>query len=455
MGGQPWAAGFVSFAVCFGATVAEAQPTGPIPYLPEVDSPAPAPAPDPHAPVTPPPPAKPAPPFGAPGQIAVLGGSDIGVSSSSFDGSAAKYDNYNFSPEVDSFIVRNVSLGLAVDVSYTNDQGYGADGSLVATATTSVQVGPRIGVNLPIGRSVSFFPQLTIGYESIHTSESLVSGQSLSIVSNGIGSPSTDQSGPYIAIYAPLLFHPVSHFLLGFGPEFFHDFGGVAGPANVGGQRTTFGAGFVAGAYWGGKTDEAPTSQSLAEPPDTSRFGDQGQVVLSNNLVASISSLSRAGTSSSTLSGGVGGSVDYFVASYLSMGAALSVSGSNQKGTDAASGAPVEYDQTAWMLWFRLGFDVPIVRWLSFYPVGELGFGASADNETENGAQNQESEAILAVALYAPLLVHPAPHAFVGFGPGIYQDLSRAVTYPTAPDAPGVQNRETTLSLSLIVGGWL
>ena len=70
-------------------------------------------------------------------------------------------------------------------------------------------------------------------------------------------------------------------------------------------------------------------------------------------------------------------------------------------------------------------------------------------------AQNQYSAAIVAVALYAPLLVHPAPHAFVGFGPGIYQDLSRGYTDPAVPDSTIVQNRETNLSLSLIVGGWL
>ncbi|HSY25425.1 MAG TPA: hypothetical protein VK841_25045, partial [Polyangiaceae bacterium] len=331
------------------------------------------------------------------------------------------------------------------------DRGYGADGSLVATRTTSVQVGPRVGVNIPLGQSISFFPRLTVGYESIHTSESLVSGQSLSIVSNGIGAPSTDQSGPYIAIYAPLLFHPAPHFVLGFGPEFFHDFGGVTGPANVGAQRTTIGASFVAGAYWGGK----PASQSTEEPPETSRFGDRGELVLSNNLVAAVEYFSRAATSASTLSGGVGGSVDYFVASHFSIGGALSVSGSSEKGTDAATGAPVEYDDATWMLWFRLGFDLPIARWLSFYPVGELGFGSYFENETEAGAQNQDSEAIFAVALYAPLLVHPASHAFVGFGPGIYQDLSREVSDPAVPNAVAVQNRETTLSLSLIVGGWL
>ena len=482
MGGCQWAAGIVACVLAFGIARAEAQPAAPpseapdadrteAPAAPEPVAPAPtapvvpaptapaapapaAPAPAAPAPVAPAAVAKAPPPFGARGQITVLGGSDIGVSSSSYDGSAAKYDYYNFSPEVDYFVARNVSLGLAVGLSYSDQRGYGADGSLVETQTKNVQVGPRVSVNIPLGRSFSFFPGLTVGYEWIETSESLVSGQSLSIVGYGVGFPLTHQSGPYISVYAPILFHPVSHFILGFGPEFFHEFGGVTTPANIGAQATTVGAGFIAGIHWGG--DE--TGGAAPSPPDPSerlRFGDSGEVVLSNDLDAFIHSVSRSGTPASTLNGGVGGSVDYFAAPHVSIGGALSLTGSSGNGFDGSTGAPVQYNDTQWMVWLRLGVGLPILPWLSFYPVGEIGFGGQTYNETENGAQNQSSGALVAVSLYAPLLVHPAPHAFIGFGPGIYQDLSAQYTDPALPNSPSIQNRETTLSLSLVVGGWI
>jgi len=48
-----------------------------------------------------------------------------------------------------------------------------------------------------------------------------------------------------------------------------------------------------------------------------------------------------------------------------------------------------------------------------------------------------------------PLLVHVAPHLFVGFGPWLAQDLVRTVTYA---DTSTLQNPSTRFGASVLVG---
>jgi hypothetical protein len=62
---------------------------------------------------------------------------------------------------------------------------------------------------------------------------------------------------------------------------------------------------------------------------------------------------------------------------------------------------------------------------------------------------------IVSVDLYVPLLVHPAPHVFIGFGPRASYELSDSLSFSNEPLAPSVQNRATTWGASLVVGGWL
>ena len=50
---------------------------------------------------------------------------------------------------------------------------------------------------------------------------------------------------------------------------------------------------------------------------------------------------------------------------------------------------------------------------------------------------------------YAPLMIHPASHVFIGFGPTFSHDLVRAA------DRVGPDNLATTIGAGLLVGGWL
>ena len=213
------------------------------------------------------------PSFARRGQIVVSGDSSIGLSTSSFSGSSATHASAFFAPSLAYFIARNVSVGLAVDASYFDSKGYGADGSLVETKTTSLSVGPTLGLNVPLGERFSWYPQLTVGFEWTSATEHIVEGASLSVAVSPLGYPSTTELGPYVSLYAPFLLHAADHFFFGFGPGFFRDFGSVSGGPNVGGQRTELFTDFVVGGYWGGQPGPAAPSRSTAPATPLRRGG--------------------------------------------------------------------------------------------------------------------------------------------------------------------------------------
>ena len=138
-----------------------------------------------------------------------------------------------------------------------------------------------------------------------------------------------------------------------------------------------------------------------------------------------ISSLSAewstyAGTDSTSRSISVGGSLDYFVVDHVSVGIAAGVSSSYSRGIDAASGATVTSSNTDAELRAEARRGPP---------AGAYALGLSAvrarhrpqRRQRDLGTSENDSVAdIVSVSLYVPLLVHPAPHFFVGFGPSVY-----------------------------------
>jgi hypothetical protein len=401
--------------------------------------------------------------FGSRGQTLVLGSSDISFSKSSFSASSASVESLVFSPDIDYFVLPNVSVGLALDLSYADAKGDGVDGSLGEFRATTLSGGVHFGFNLPLGSALSWFPQVTIGYESTRQTDRTVVGPPLSVAVNPLGYASAAQSGLYADIYAPFLFHVVDHFFFGFGPEFFHDFGSEGSGLGVGGQRTQIGAAFVVGAYWGGEQGSTastkaalpPLGGAAPSPAVTPRFGDQGEIVFTNSLVASVNSLIYPGLAPSLFSAGLGGSVDWFVFRQISLGLAGNLSYSRNSGIDTITILPAEATTVTSTLGPRLGLNVPIGKWISIYPVIELGFGTKSSDLTELGVENKEVSDLVTLNLFVPLLVHPAPHVFVGFGPAVYTELSDSVSFPNEPQASSIQNREVAYSAGLVMGGWL
>jgi hypothetical protein len=423
------------------ASPPDAAPPSPAPPLAEVVSPetmtgvatAPAPAIDVETPT-----------FGRRGQIVVSGDSVVSLSSSSYSASGDTETNAIFSPSLAYFVAKNVSVGLAADASYAQRRGP------VQARDTRLSVGPTFGVNIPISERFSWYPQLTIGFEWLKESDQIAAGSSLS---NAFGYPSTTQLGPYVEVYAPVLFHPTDHFFFGFGPVFFHDFGSVSGGPNVGGQRTEISTDFIVGGYWGGEpASPAAAVRSTAPSP---RFGDAGQFVFTNDLNLSVHWTTYAGSASTALTTLIGGSAEYFFIDNFATGFNVGISGNSFKGIDATSDVPVTTSQSELSFGPILAANFAIGRVFSIFPRVSLGIAHETYDVASRGSDNSTAQEIVSVGLYVPLLVHPAPHVFIGFGPSANYELSHSVSYPNVPLAPPLQNRETTWGAGLVVGGWL
>jgi hypothetical protein len=398
--------------------------------------------------------AKPPPPprFGSQGQWTISGGAGVSAYSYSLSQSSAAGTVVNIAPGFGYFVARNVWIGVSLGGNHGDARGYGADGTLVRTRTDGVSGSLALGLNVPFARVFSFFPTLAIGYEWIHRLADAPNGSTT--VANPYVSNDTSLSGPYVSIFAPLLVHPVPHFYLGFGPTFFHEFGAASSPdaPNVGGQRTSAGLAFTVGVHWGGGAPGRDESDPSAPPDDNEAFGERGQIVLGNNLVANLNWLAYAGTGASSFTGAVGGSVDYFLASHFFFGAFASESYGLGKGAATANVAAARSSHNTVYFGPRLGADVPLGRWLSVEAIGSLEFGIENYDETSGQTENKYSGSIAAIDLFAPLLVHPAQHVFFGLGPFIYYEYSHSISYP---GAPSFQNTETEYGLSSVIGGWL
>jgi len=129
--------------------------------------------------------------FGDTGALVPSGG--IGL----FHGSGTT--TFSFSPQVQYFVAPNVAVGVGLTYAHQagdNAPTFDSYGGLVS-----------FGVNLPFGEQLSIFP--SVFFTGVHTS---ISGSAFVI-----GGPS---SAIGAAVFVPLLFHPVPHMFLGFGPEF-------------------------------------------------------------------------------------------------------------------------------------------------------------------------------------------------------------------------------------------
>jgi opacity protein-like surface antigen len=220
-----------------------------LPDLPNTPEPAPAAKVDPEDPeaataITELPlaekPTAPPPHFGQRGQVVISSAMSLGVSSSAYSNSEASSLRVTFDPAIDVFVDENVSIGLDVDIGYSDQKGY-AGGSLVETTSTSYGAGVRVAYNIPLGTSFSLWTRATLGYSAAKDSEPAVNG-----------TPAFDlkSEGAWLNLYAPLLVHPAPHYFLGVGPGVHHDLGRRVEGAKTSNDRTTIYASFVVGGYF-------------------------------------------------------------------------------------------------------------------------------------------------------------------------------------------------------------
>jgi hypothetical protein len=392
--------------------------------------------------------------FGAPGEVAISGTSGIGASYTTYDGSQASSLSASFGPAFDVFVARNVSLGLSAGVSYGDSRGYGADGSLVDTTATSLSGAVRVGANVPISSLLSFWPRLLLGFEWVHQSVQTVSGATDSTTASALGYPTTTRSGPWGEVVLPLTLHVAPHLFASFGPSVFHEFSDAQGGPDVGGERTTVGAYLDVGGWFGGRRDTAGDAAG-EEPPviPLRRFGSARDLVITNAFVLQGFWTSYAGSGSTATSVTLTPGLDYFVADHVSLGISLGGSYNGSSGIDATTGNSVTFSHHSFSVAPRFGVDIPMGAYVSFWPVASLGIGGGSYAESEGTKSDDYSDSFISVSLYAPLLVHPASHFFVGLGPSVSHDLTNSISYPDSSATP--QNRSTTVGAGLLVGGVL
>lgn len=158
-------------------------------------------------------------------------------------------------------------------------------------------------------------------------------------------------------------------------------------------------------------------------------FGGKGQLAIlaEAGVVFSHTSISGRDDSSTTLV--LRPAIDYFVIDHLSVGAFTGVS------YEKASGAST----TTYGIGPRVGYDIPFTSRFSLWPKAGVSFNSTTlKRDTPSFS---DSNSAIALNLFVPVMFH-TNHYFVGFGPGLDQDLSG--------DA-----KATTIALRLNVGGWL
>ncbi len=206
--------------------------------------------------------------------------------------------------------------------------------------------------------------------------------------------------------------------------------------------------------------DDAPEpAQSTVELPGA-RFGTAGQLALTGAYGASISQTtfhSGATFVDFTIAPGI----DWFVVDHLSIGVNGSYGHVDAQGflSDGSTGRTTG---TSWSGGARVGYDIPLGRWSSWYPRFTFAYDdASYDTRfVEFRASPQaaapawlpfhSSSKGARVELFAPILLHVRNHLFVGFGP----DVSHSFAGVNASAPAATTGGTTSLSAALVVGGY-
>lgn len=179
--------------------------------------------------------------------------------------------------------------------------------------------------------------------------------------------------------------------------------------------------------------------------PAPPKFGDEGQWVISgwSSLVFGTTNYSQSDAGTRVVSADLG--ADHFLTRSLSLGAYGQFLHEDQRGYDRLGLHTITTN--GYSLGFRAGFNLPLSDLLSLWTRFHFGGGASKSADDDRGSQI--SQHWVYVEASSLLLLHPVEHLFIGFGPILSHDITRVA------EQTHVDNQRTSVSGSLILGGWL
>jgi hypothetical protein len=173
---------------------------------------------------------------------------------------------------------------------------------------------------------------------------------------------------------------------------------------------------------------QSPRDEAFVRGDDLVGFAARHQWVVSSDAAMSIQQTRQSDTNRGSITVTVAPATDFFVIENLSIGAALGVqyARAGEAHATRASAGP------------RIGYNVEITHLLSFWPKIGVSYSFSA---TEDGDISARRHAV-GMNAFAPLMMHPVEHFFVGFGPFVDTDL-------------GGKQRGTLWGGRMTLGGWL
>ncbi len=182
---------------------------------------------------------------------------------------------------------------------------------------------------------------------------------------------------------------------------------------------------------------KSPAIPQVAANTPAGMFGAKGQLAISSDAGLSISSTSQSGEdpdSGSTTQLELRPSIDYFIIDNLSFGGFLGLNYLKLEGghTTAISIGP------------RFGYNIAFSPLLSVWPKAGLSFTSTSQtiDNPPTGVSGDTNSSNLTLNLFVPVMLHPAQHFFMGFGPALDIDISGDV-------------KTTVIAGRLTIGGWL
>jgi hypothetical protein len=136
--------------------------------------------------------------FGTAKQMAVSSDASLVVQHATHD-----VTTLSLAPAADYFVINNLSVGGSLILEYQ---------SAGDSSATRFGIGPRVGYNFAWTDMLGVWPKLGFSYTHSNHSLSLDAGLNEMVTNSRSGNAFT------LNLFVPIMFHPVPHFFVGFGP---------------------------------------------------------------------------------------------------------------------------------------------------------------------------------------------------------------------------------------------